>query len=260
MRQDSELHIYRNEISSYCKQLLYFHTAHKLYSEKGAWLNLEDHFNNVVELYTFQNAFLDTEVFIWKLASDNRKLWGHNQAWNFTPCSVVHSQSPIHTHDIMIAHMPEKNFRFSGCVAETNIEDFLSPFEDVVITYQNKPHYQKVIVGGDWLTHCCELGAVLPNTHNLWEMVCWKCGVNKHYLKSGYLEDPFHWNPELLTIADFPNAVYHFLPLELHRYCMMHGVSNLLSNCLKNLYNDLPKGSRKNISNKYTAIGHHNMH
>lgn len=243
--RDSGQVIQKNALSTTRQQLLQGIFSNQLHFEQGAFHSTEQVYNRIVELYTTQHGFDDSETLWWKLSSNNRRLWKHNQVWTLSPLSVYHSQSPLHIQDLMIAHIPERHIPFTSCVAESAMGDFLPTLEDMVVTYNNKEHYQKVFAVGDWMTHCCELNCTPPNTTSLHLPVCWRCGIDKQYFRTDWLEDPFYWQGETMTLSDFPDAAYHFLPLDLHQYCMMHGVANMVSNCLKNLYCDLPLYARK---------------
>lgn len=145
----------------------------------------------------------------------------------------------------MLAHMPERNLPFTACVVECQLDAFLTDFENkLVIDEQGDDVYQDVIACADWMGLCCDLNCAAPNTQSLYDMVCFKCGAAKQLLRTDYLEDPFKWHDEILTLADFPNSAITSLPLSARRYCFMHGISNLLSNMIKNMYHLLPLRSQ----------------
>lgn len=244
-RKDSGQVSAKNELCSLRQSLLVDVGAHRLQVESGAYVDVENLFNRVVDTYTAQHAFTGDKTFWWKLSSDNRRLYHHNQVWTLSPHNVYQSQSPLHVYDIMVARIPERHIPFTTCVGETNMEGFLPTIEDTVITYQSEEISNKLFIGGDWMTHVCELKCLFPNTTSFLGYVCWRCAIDKQYLRTGYLEDPFQWHGEALQISDFPNATYDFAPLESRRYCPMHGVSNMLSNFLKSLFDDLPLYSKR---------------
>lgn len=245
LRRDEGQHIYQNELSIARQFVLDGLFAYPLKIQSGAYIPIERLHTQIVELYTHHQAFADSETLWWKVSADNRNLWHKNEAWTLSPLSVFHSQSYLHVYDFMTARIKETNINFTSCVSETDMEEFLTTFDGSEIMYNEEKIPQKLFIGGDWQTHVCELNATPANTANLLIGVCWRCGIHKEYLRNEWYNDPFNWHADLLQISDFPNAAYSFLPLEMRRYCLMHGVSNLLSNCLKLIYNRLLPRSRK---------------
>jgi hypothetical protein len=88
-----------------------------------------------------------------------------------------------------------------------------------------------------------ELDLARPNTPDLTLPVCWLCGVTKQHLKHDWLLDPFGWHFPSLDIYNFPKACIYQAPLSTRRYDWMHGVSNMLSNTIKNLLKSIPPRS-----------------
>lgn len=239
--------IYRNEIAALRHEILQPFSARQLLSEHGAYANFEELFDSIVSTYTQYNTLAPPTsplpIWQWKLSWDNRYIAGKNEAWTLTPTSINHFQQPMHTHLLMLAHIPERNIPMRRCVAESGLNEFVGELDGSELTWQDTDITQQVISSTDWISACRELAAPLPNTPNLFAPVCWKCGVNKQWLRHDYVHDPFHWHDPIYTISDFPDAVLSNLPLSSRRYCLMHGVANLLSNILTNLYNLLPPGS-----------------
>ena len=73
--------------------------------------------------------------------------------------------------------------------------------------------------------------------------MCCRCGANKELLRGGYLSDPFKWHANILTISDFPEAIFDQFPLTARRYDWMHGITNMLHNCCLGLLALLPSSS-----------------
>ena len=143
----------------------------------------------------------------------------------------------------MLARIPERNIPMMRCVVESNLQDFVVGLNDRVEMWQGEEVFQQLNISADWIAICRrELDSPQPNTPNLYAPpVCWKCGANKHLLRTDWLKDPFHWHDDCFSTLDFPNAIfdqiYHFL---LARYCLMHGLTNLLANSLIGLHDLLP--------------------
>jgi hypothetical protein len=248
MRKDAHLPVYRNELQQVRHTLLSPSLSHPLHNEKGAYLDLHAYFEEIVSTYLTQHAIFTTNIgtaqsWKWKLSWDNRYLWGKNEGWSLSPLNTLHLQSPQHVYNVMVAHIPERNIPFTNCVVESNMEDFFGDFENMIVSLNGEEIQQQLILNSDWMAMCCELDCTLPNTANLWKGVCWKCGSDKQILRHSWLEHPFKWYDELLTIHDFPNAALSVVPLSSRRYCWMHGISNLLSNCLTNCHALLPAKS-----------------
>ena len=246
-RMNSSLPIHRSKLSSLRQELITPSLSHSLHSHTGAYINLEPYFNDITTTYTSLNALYTSDVgvksWLWKLSWDNRYLWGKNEAWNLSPLNVAHNQSPMHVHDIMIARIPERPTPFTNCVLESHIDKFFTDFDSRTILHQGEEIYQSLMLCSDWMAMCCELDCTLPNTPLLYKVVCFKCAATKELLRTTWLDDPFQWHDELLTIFDFPNAAFSTIPLSVRRYCWMHGVSNLISNSLINLHDLLPARS-----------------
>lgn len=75
--------------------------------------------------------------------------------------------------------------------------------------------------------------------------MCWRCGIDKIYLRHGWLDDPFHWHGDHLTISSFPNAVFDEIPLSYYRYCFMHCLANSASHAITNTHDLLPPHSEQ---------------
>ena len=187
-------------------------------------------------MYSYYQAFTpinkQDKSLLWKLSWDNRYIWGKNQAWTLSLLSVFHNQQPYHVHDIMIARISEHNLPFTRCVLESSMLDFFGDFNAQTLTYQGKTVYQDLMIATDWISMCCELDLMLPNTSNLYKTVCFKCTVTKELLKTRWLDDLFQWHDDILTIADFPNAAFDNIPLNL---CTV-GCMGVLISCLTYLY------------------------
>lgn len=247
MRVSSSQPIYRNQLGSLRSSLISHSHSHELKIEKGAYVDFGECFNNIITTYTEYQAFnpapQQDKSLLWKLSWDNRYIWGKNQAWTLSPLSVLHNQQSQHVHDIMIAKIPEHNLPFTRCVLESQMLDFFGDFSAQTLTYKGEEVYQDLILCTDWISMCCELDLTLPNTPNLHKVVCFKCAATKELLRTRWLDDPFQWHDNTLTITDFPNAAFDNISLDLRRYCWMHGCSNLLSNLLILCHNLLPARS-----------------
>jgi hypothetical protein len=242
MRKDAHVPVYRNELQAVRCALLLPSLSHPLHNEKEAFLDFAAYFEEIISTYSSQHALFltnteSTSSWKWKLSWDNRYLWGKNEGWSLSPLSVAHPQNPQHVHNLMIASIPERNLPFTNCVVESHMEDFIGDFENTTVMVNGEEIEQDLILNSDWIAMCCELDCTLPNTANLWKEVCWKCGSNKQVLRHSWLNAPFKWYDETLSILDFPNAALAVVPLSSRRYCWMHGISNLLSNCLTNCHN-----------------------
>lgn len=255
-RKLSNLSIKRNSITSLRTSLLTPNFATPLRLEDGAFIDYTAYFDNFITTYIQHDAFLlPTErIKTWnfKLSWDNVSIWTKNEAWTLTPMSVLHNQRPIHSHLIMYAHIPERNMPMLRCVVESGLQDFLLNFHEQTFTYRGEEVYPNLFLCADWIGLVNELGAPLPNTSNLFDQVCWRCGVNKQLLRTDWLDDPFHWHDDLLSTSDFPNAVFDEIPLSMRRYCWMHGISNLISNCIIGLHNLLL--SHASLSQQFISL------
>lgn len=97
----------------------------------------------------------------------------------------------------------------------------------------------------DWQALICELDGVRPNTKFMEDEICIMCHLSKESIKYKYLLNPTEFFSITKSIRDFPKALLSSLPLDKRRYCWMHGISCILSNTCKLLYESLPLWSRK---------------
>ena len=184
-----------------------------------------------------------TSIFSWKLSWNNRYLWGKNQVWTMNPLNVAYMHSPLHSHSIVIASIYEHNLPFTNCVLNSHLDGFVADFNNCSFWKDGEEYFHHLILDGDWVSTVCELACPPAFTSNLNDPVCWKCGVNKIFFWYKWFLDLFKWWDTTLTTSHWLNATFSSVPMEDCRYCWMHGVSNLLSNALINVYNYLPFGS-----------------
>ena len=216
------LPIKKNILTSLRHSLLSSFSALPLHTECGAYINFNAHFENVVNLYKEQEAFIlpDTEIKIWnwKLSWDNVKIWKETEAWTLSPVDVLYSQQPIHAHLIMYAEIPERNIPMGRCVTESRMQDFLHDLNNSSTTYHGTEIFHNSILDADWIGLCRALDTSLPNNRNLYTPICFRCGINKEYLRLLYYDNPFQWFGDVLVTTDFPNAIFDEIPLSSYRY------------------------------------------
>ncbi len=250
-RKLSHLPVKHNQLASLRQQLIRPNHAISLTTESGAYVDFSSHIANVVTTYSEQQAFLPPSTTHnncnFKLSWDNFKTSNENEAWTLTPLSVLHNQRPVHSHLIMHANIPERNINMLRCVVESGLQDAMLDFDGKTFTYQGDEIFINLSLTADWMGHCAELNAPLPNTRSLFDTACWRCGTNKQVLRTNWKQDPFRWYDTLLSTADFPNAIFDEFPLSSRRYCGMHGNANLLSNCLSGLLSLLPSKSPERV-------------
>ena len=94
----------------------------------------EPFFDKLVDAYLANDGFghhitQPTDECLWKLSSDNRRIWGDkNQVWTLSPLSVARIHSPKHTYSIMVASIHERNLPFTSCVVDSKLDEFLGDF------------------------------------------------------------------------------------------------------------------------------------
>lgn len=244
--------IYRNKIGHLRQSLLFNSSAKPLHLEKGGYHDFWPYFDSIVETYKKHDAFLPSSsllpIWNWKLSWDNRRLGQPNEAWNLSPCFVHHSQSPVHSHLLMLADIPERNIPMAKCVGESALDHFIMELSDSELSYKGEDIQQHVFPNADWIAICRQLDSPLPNTVDLSAPVCWKCGVCKYHLRTEWLQDPFHWHDSVLPISYFPNANFGEIPLCNYRYCWMHNLANAISSIITGIHDILPLHSSQRSS------------
>jgi len=88
------------------------------------------------------------------------------------------------------------------------------------------------IVVADWMSFVAEFALDRPNARDADAVACWACGATKEDLDRKWLDEPFAQPGIEMSATFFPLSALPSAPLDKHRYCWMHGVSNLLNNAL----------------------------
>lgn len=228
---------YRNEIQYIHNLFLLGQHAKPLTSGKGAYHDLPTFFENILLTYLVCNAFGDSpmrdgDILWFKFSWDNRHLLRKNEAFTITLLNTPSSQSVLHMRDFCIVQGKENKEILKPVLEEVGLNSFLRDFTARSCIYKNKEFTLDFIISADWIALITELCASRPNTKDLDSIVCWGCGANKHYLRGGYLQDPFEFYEPTLTLLSFPNALLSNVPLLKRRYDCMHGITNVLSNII----------------------------
>ena len=237
-RKKQKQPVYRNEINHVHHILLDGKKATHLTTAVGAFHNLDTFFENILVTYLVNEGFgsspIPGDTSLWfKISWDNRQLLGKNEAWTITPLHTTMAQCSHHTRDFCIAKTPERAAELKAIVSEIGLNAFLSTFEEKRCMYLGTERSLRFIISTDWMAIVAELGCALPNTKNLDVGVCWCCGVNKKYLRAGWLATPFAYFEPTNTIHKFPTALLPNVPLENRRYNWMHMITNGLTNTVK---------------------------
>ena len=233
--------IYRNEINSVRNIFLANHQSSALTSCTGAYLALNNFFEDILLTYIVCEAFgespMQDGLYLWfKFSWDNRQLLGKNEAFSITPLNTTLPQSSIHVHNFCIAKCRERGQDLKPIVEEIGLNNFLSFFESKTCAYQGMEYFLRYIISADWMGLVSELCMAYPNTANLEIDVCWGCGANKIHLRGGYFDAPFEYFEPTQNISNFPNALLSSASILHRRYDWMHGVTNMLTNLLKDSF------------------------
>lgn len=123
---------------------------------------------------------------------------------------------------------------------ESELSSFLEHLLNTEVIIQTEKFQQDYFFSFDWPSMVAFLNCGRAGTRFEEEAVCPFCGADKQLLRHQWYEQPFKWYSTICHIGDFFEAANDTINLDKFRYCWMHGVANLLSNCLNRLYEVLP--------------------
>lgn len=234
--------VYRNQLQALSRTLLDGFHSSQLTFNTGAYFPLQTLLEFLLSFYHHFNAIAPhpnkkTRTIDIKVSWDNRLLFGKNQAFSLSLRDTPSSQSSQHVHNFAIASGKETTPLIRQVATECGLDDFLAALEDSRVVLGDEDFPLDYFISVDWISLVMELGDCgRPATADESEIVCAFCGANKKLLRRDWLQDPFKFYTTTLSIADFPSCALPSVPLHKRRYCWMHGITNMLVNCLRKAY------------------------
>jgi hypothetical protein len=190
-----------------------------------------------------------------KLAVDNTKVYNNKtEGFYLSLLDVEDCQSIKHQTVLTLARVKEDNTELERVVIETDLGELSDHVKRKRITIHQQVFQMDLFVILDWIGLVTEIGIKKPQHAQKHDTACGFCGEVMEVFRGDWWRDPFHRYTITKSTSDYPNALFPNLPLNYHRYCMMHCVTCNLSNSLSDFYNIFPYNSP--LRTKFKEIVH----
>ena len=180
---------------------------------------------------------------LFKISWDNTDLFNYKSEGLFMQLMNVQlSQSPIHVREIGRLNSSESNQTLATLLEKSELNQLVYLIKDTNLKIEDKPI--EFFACADWPALIYELGGTQANTRFLDDETCFMCNLKKDEIRYKYIDDTTHIFPISKHLTQFPKSTLYSLPLRKRRYCWMHGITCILSNTCKLLYQLFPDYSR----------------
>lgn len=243
IRKESGMPIFRNKMQHRQREILTHFHSEPFQAISGGYFPVQQLADNMYEMYSHNNAIGAHPLKSGKhldfiLSFDNRHIFGDNEVFHLRPADVVKAQSSVHVQPFAIVGAAEDNDTLKTVAAELKLNEFLQSFEQYF--YDTHGISANLLISADWMALVADLQCARPATRDINDAVCWGCGATRGHITVDWLKDPFQFTGITRTIEDWPNAALWGIPVDKRRYDWLHGINNLLSNTIKEVYEQLP--------------------